>query len=598
MFYTMTAIKTKGNDFMNFFDVLNLIGGLCLFLFGMNIMGDALERRAGNKLSNLIGKLTTNRIAGFFTGLAVTAIIQSSSATTVMVVGFVNSGLMTLKQSVGVIMGANIGTTITAWILSLGGIESDNFFLQLLKPTSFTPVLALIGIASILFGKSNKKKDTGMILLGFAVLMFGMDAMSAAVAGLRDVPAFREMFIMFSEPILGVVAGAVLTAIIQSSSASVGILQALTVTGQISYGAAFPIIMGQNIGTCITAILSSFGANRNAKRVALVHLSFNIIGTTILLVVLYVVRAFFAPAILNVTASHFGIAVAHSIFNFLCTIILLPMGSFLEKLVCKLVPDAKTQEKKTELDERLLATPTVALESSRKYAIEMATCAITALKDSLTALFDYKESLAEDIRAREEESDHYEDIIGSYLVKISSHQIDEKASVDAAKLLHIIGDFERISDHSVNMLESAEEMREKGIEFTEAAKAELRVLANAVSEITDLALQAFIDDDLEAALSIEPLEEIIDRLKEKLRTMHIGRLQQGDCSIEAGFVWSDLLTNLERTSDHCANIAGCIIETSSSLSMHESLHIIKSESSDFKKKFAAYSAKYALPKSE
>ena len=583
---------------MDFFDVLNLIGGLCLFLFGMNVMGDALERRAGNKLSSLIGKLTTNKLTGFLTGLAVTAVIQSSSATTVMVVGFVNSGLMTLKQSISVIMGSNIGTTVTAWILSLGGIESNNFLVQLFKPTSFTPILALIGIIYLMVGKTNKKKDTGMILLGFAVLMFGMDTMSGAVSDLREVPEFRQMFVMFKNPILGVIAGAILTAIIQSSSASVGILQALTVTGQISYGAAFPIIMGQNIGTCITAILSSFGANRNAKRVALVHLSFNVIGTSILLVVLYLVGSLFAPPILEVAASHFGIAVAHSVFNVLCTIILLPMGGLLEKLVCKLVPDAKTQEKKTELDERLLATPTVALESSRKYAVDMAKCSITALKDSLTSLFDYKESLAEEIRELEEESDHYEDIIGSYLVKISSHQIDEKASTDAAKLLHIIGDFERISDHSVNILESAEEMRKKGIEFTGAAKAELKVLADAVSEITELALQAFINNDLDAAFSIEPLEEIIDRLKEKLRAMHIFRLQQGNCSIEAGFVWSDLLTNLERTSDHCSNIAGCIIESTNSLSMHESLQIIKSESSDFKKKFAAYSAKYALPKTK
>ncbi len=583
---------------MDFFDVLNLIGGLALFLFGMNVMGDALERRAGNKLNSLIGKLTTNRIAGFLTGLAVTAVIQSSSATTVMVVGFVNSGLMTLKQSIGVIMGSNIGTTVTAWILSLGGIESDNFLMQLLKPTSFTPVLALIGIVFLMFGKNNKKKDTGMILLGFAVLMFGMDTMSAAVAGLREVPEFRQLFIAFSNPILGVIAGAVLTAIIQSSSASVGILQALTVTGQISYGAVFPIIMGQNIGTCITAILSSFGANRNAKRVALVHLSFNVIGTVILLVVLYIIKGIFAPAILEATATHFGIAVSHSIFNVLCTLILLPMGGLLEKLVCKLVPDGKTQEKKTELDERLLATPTVALESSRKYAVEMAKCSITALKRSLTALFDYTEAVAEEIRDLEEESDHYEDIIGSYLVKISSHQIDEKAGADAAKLLHIIGDFERISDHSVNLLESAEEMRSKGIELTSAAKVELKVLVNAVSEITELALKAFVDDDLDAAFAIEPLEEIIDRLKEKLRAMHICRLQQGDCSIEAGFVWSDLLTNLERTSDHCSNIAGCIIEASNTLSMHESLQIIKSENSDFKKKFAAYSAKYSLPNNE
>ncbi len=576
-------------------EVLSLIGGLCLFLFGMNIMGDALERRAGSKLSGLIGSLTKNRFLGFLTGLAVTAVIQSSSATTVMVVGFVNSGLMTLKQSIGVIMGANIGTTVTAWVLSLGGIDSSSFFVEMFKPTSFTPILAVIGIAFTMFGKSNKKKDTGAILLGFAVLMFGMDAMSDAVSGLRTVPEFQQMFIMFKEPVLGVLVGAILTAVIQSSSASVGILQALTVTGQVSYGAAIPIIMGQNIGTCITAILSSFGANRNAKRVALVHLAFNVIGTTILLIALYVVRAVWAPALLDVAASHFGIAVSHSIFNVLCTIILLPMGGILEKLACKLVPDAKTLEKETELDERLLATPTVALESSRKAAVEMAKTSITALQTGLSVLFDYTDADAEKVRELEEQSDHYEDIIGSYLVKISSHQIDEKTSTDAAKLLHIIGDFERISDHSVNLLESAEEMKNKGIELTDNAKAELKVLVNAVSEITDLALHAFINDDLDAAFSIEPLEEIIDRLKEKLRAQHICRLQQGDCSIEAGFVWSDLLTNLERTSDHCSNIAGCIIESSNSLSMHESLQIIKSESSDFKKKFAAYSSKYSLP---
>ena len=339
---------------MNFFDVMTLIGGLCLFLFGMNVMGESLERRAGGKLSAIIGKLTTNKFAGFLTGLGVTAIIQSSSATTVMVVGFVNSGLMTLKQSIGVIMGANIGTTVTAWILSLGGIESDNFFVQLFKPTSFTPILALIGIVFYMFGKTNKKKDTGTILFGFAVLMFGMDIMSGAVVGLRDVPEFRECFVMFKHPILGVIVGAILTAVIQSSSASVGILQALTVTGQISYGTAFPIIMGQNIGTCITAILSSFGTNRNAKRVALAHLLFNVIGTAVLLTMLYITKALFSPAILDRTATYLGIAVAHSIFNIVCTVILFPMSGWLEKLVCTLVPDNIEKEEKTELDERLL----------------------------------------------------------------------------------------------------------------------------------------------------------------------------------------------------------------------------------------------------
>lgn len=580
---------------MNFFDVLTLVGGLCLFLFGMNIMGDALERRAGNKLSAIIGKLTTNKFLGFLTGLLVTAIIQSSSATTVMVVGFVNSGLMTLRQSIGVIMGANIGTTVTAWILSLGGIESSNFFIQLFKPTSFTPILALIGIIFYMFCKTNKKKDTGTILLGFAILMFGMDIMSDAVIGLKEVPQFRELFIMFKNPILGVLAGAILTAIIQSSSASVGILQALTLTGQISYGAAFPIIMGQNIGTCITAILSSFGTNRNAKRVALAHLSFNVIGTIVLLMVLYVAKGVFAPAILDESATHFGIAVAHSIFNMICTIILFPMSGLLEKLVCRLVPDSAQKEKKTELDERLLATPAVALHNCRKYALDMARTSVSALKDGIYVLFDYKTALAEEIRYKEDCTDHYEDIIGNYLVKLSSHQINEDESAKAAQMLRIIGDFERIADHAVNLLESAEELKDKGITFTETANAELKVLTDAVLEIANLSLNSFENNDLNAAFNIEPLEEIIDRLKEKLRTNHIVRLQQGKCSIDAGFVWLDLLTNLERTSDHCSNIGSCMIETSHhNLNMHESMRIIKSESEYFKEKYVFYSEKYKL----
>ena len=580
---------------MNFFDVLTLIGGLCLFLFGMNIMGDALERRAGDKLSAIIGKLTTNKLAGFLTGLGVTAIIQSSSATTVMVVGFVNSGLMTLKQAISVIMGANIGTTITSWILSLGGIESSNFFVQLFKPTSFTPIHALIGIIFYMFCKTNKKKDTGTILLGFAVLMFGMDIMSDAVSGLKDIEAFRQMFIMFKNPILGVIAGAVLTAIIQSSSASVGILQALTVTGQISYGAALPIIMGQNIGTCITAILSSFGTNRNAKRVALAHLFFNIIGTVVLMTVLYIVKGVFAPAILDQSATHFGIAVSHSIFNVICTAILLPMSGLLEKLVCKVVPDSEVKEEKTELDERLLLTPAVALDTCRKYAIDMAKCAVSALKDGIYVLFDYKAAVAEEIRYKEEKTDHYEDIIGNYLVKLSSHRINEDESAEAARLLRLIGDFERISDHSVNILESAEELRDKGIKFSDNAKAELAVLTDAVKEITDLALSAFESNSLSSALDIEPLEELIDDLKEKLRANHIVRLQQGDCTIDVGFVWSDLLTNLERTADHCSNIASCIIETSHhNLNMHEGVRLIKSDSDEFKIKYSFYADKYQL----
>ncbi len=580
---------------MTVFDVLTLIGGLCLFLFGMSVMGDALERRAGSGLSAIIGRLTTNKWAGFLTGLGVTAIIQSSSATTVMVVGFVNSGLMTLRQSIGVIMGANIGTTVTAWILSLGGIESSNFVVQLFKPMSFTPVLALIGTAFFMFGKTNKKKDTGTILLGFGVLMFGMDIMSGAVEGLKDVPQFRELFILFKNPILGVLAGAILTAIIQSSSASVGILQALTVTGQISYGAALPIIMGQNIGTCITAILSSFGTNRNAKRVALAHLSFNVIGTVVLMIVLYIVKGMFAPPILDAEATHFGIAVAHSLFNVVCTAILLPMSGLLEKLVCRLVPDTKGKTEKTELDERLLSTPAVALDACRKQAVIMANCAVSSLADSIYVLFDYKEAVAEEIRINEEKTDHLEDVIGNYLVKLSAYQKNEDESSEAARLLRIIGDFERISDHAVNILESAEELQEKGIRFTEEGRKELSVLSDAVREIADHALSAFEKNHLETALNIQPLEEIIDALKEKLRANHIARLQKGVCGIEAGFVWSDLLTNFERTADHAANIAGCIIETSHhSLKMHEGIYMLKSESDAFKEKFAYYSEKYRL----
>lgn len=580
---------------MNFFDVLTLIGGLSLFLFGMNIMGDALERRAGDRLSAIISKLTTNKFAGFLTGLGVTAIIQSSSATTVMVVGFVNSGLMTLKQSIGVIMGANIGTTVTAWILSLSGIESTNFIVQLFKPTSFTPILALIGIIFHMFGKTNKKKDTGTILLGFAILMFGMETMSGAVSGLSDVKQFRDMFIMFKNPILGVLAGAILTAIIQSSSASVGILQALTVTGQISYGAAFPIIMGQNIGTCITAILSSFGTNRNAKRVAIAHLSFNVIGTIILLIVLYIAKGIFQPALLDENATYVGIAVAHSTFNIICTALLLPMSGLLEKLVRKLVPDSEEKEVKTELDERLLATPALALENCRKYALEMAKCSASALKDSIYLLSDFKTAVADEIRYKEEKSDYYEDIIGNYLVKLSSRQINEDESAEAARLLCIIGDFERISDHSVNILESAEELKNKNIKFSAHAKSELSVLTDAVTEIIQLALKAFEDNEPTAAFDIEPLEELIDRLKEKLRTNHISRLQHGECSIDAGFVLLDLLTDLERVADHCSNVAECIIETShNNLNMHESLRIIKAERSDFMEKYIAYSQKYAL----
>ena len=582
---------------MDIFKVLTMIGGLCLFLFGMNLMGQALERRAGGKLRTLLDKMTSNVFAGFLTGLGITAIIQSSSATTVMVVGFVNSGLMTLRQAINVIMGANVGTTVTAWLLSLAGIDSGNVWIKLLKPTSFTPVLALIGIIFYMFCKDAKKKDTGMILLGFATLMFGMDTMSGAVAGLKDVPGFAELFIMFKNPILGVLVGAVLTGIIQSSSASVGILQALALTGQVSYAAAIPIIMGQNIGTTVTALLSSVGTNKNAKRAAVVHLMFNVIGVAVLLTVFCIVKAVFAPAILNESATMYGIAIAHSLFNILCTAMLLPAGNLLEKLAIRMVPDAAHKEEAAvELDERLLATPSLALRQCRAVANDMAECAVRALENALAAFTHYTPALADSIRADEDRCDHYEDVIGTYLVKLSAQKMGEAESEEATELLKTIGDLERISDHAVNVLESAEELQAKGLSFSGSARAELITLSDAIREILSLAETAFLHQNVEAAMKVEPLEQVIDTLQEEMRTRHILRMQQGQCSIEAGFVWSDLLTDLERTSDHCSNIAGCVIDAAQhNLNLHETLHAIRRNDDSFQRRFRSYLEAYSLP---
>lgn len=580
---------------MSIFNALNLIGGLCLFLFGMNLMGQALERRAGSGLRSLLEKMTQNRLMGLLAGLGVTAVIQSSSATTVMVVGFVNSGLMTLRQSIGVIMGANIGTTVTAWILSLSGIEGSSLLVQMFKPSTFTPILAPVGIILYMFCKADKKKDTGMILLGFATLMFGMEAMSSAVSSLRNVPQFREIFLMFSNPILGVLVGAVLTGIIQSSSASVGILQALASTGQVTYGAAIPIIMGQNIGTCVTALLSSIGTNKNARRAALVHLNFNVIGATVGIVLFYVVRAVAAPALLGQAASEWGIAVAHSIFNILCTAVLLPMGGLLEKLVLRLVPEGKQPQREAELDERLLATPALALERCRTLIADMASYSMESLRESLNAITAYNQKSAEHIREDEAKTDHYEDIIGSYLVKLSARKIGESDSALAAEYLRIIGDFERIADHSVNILESAEEMQQKGIAFSAAALQEYATMAGAVREVTALAYDSFVSGDVQAARQVEPLEQVIDDLKEEMRTRHIRRMQQGSCGIEAGFIWSDLLTNLERVSDHCSNIACCMIEGADhNLHRHEVLQSIRGSGEIFDREYSSYRQKYAL----
>ncbi len=580
---------------MTVFDVLTLIGGLCLFLFGMNVMGDALERRAGGSLNKILAKLTKNKLTGFLTGLGVTGVIQSSSATTVMVVGFVNSGIMTLKQSISVIMGANIGTTVTAWILSLGGISGDSLFIKLLKPSSFTPVLALIGTILLMFSKSGKKKDTGTILLGFATLMFGMETMSGSVSGLAEIEEFKNMFLIFRNPILGVLAGTVLTAIIQSSSASVGILQALAVTGQVFYGAAIPIIMGQNIGTCVTAMLSSVGTTKNAKRAAVVHLSFNVIGTVIWLTVFGIVSAVFKPALLNMPATLPGIAVTHSLFNIACTALLLPASSLLEKLAMKLVPDSGSEVKISELDERLLATPPIALERCGVLVKKMAELSVTSLKESMNMLFGYDSHTADEIRENEDKADHYEDILGTYLVKLSGHQISDSDSCTVSKLLKAIGDFERISDHSVNIVESAEEINQKQIAFSETARSEIEVMCSAVSEILTISYNAFMNNSVETARTVEPLEQVIDGLKKKLRNNHIARLKKGDCSIEAGFVWADLLTNLERVADHCSNVAVCVIDAKeNNMNVHESLRNIEEVNPEFNRMYKEFKNKYSV----
>ena len=582
---------------MDLFDILELIGGLCLFLFGMNLMGAALEKRAGHSLTAILGRLTNSKLAGFLTGLGVTAIIQSSSATTVMVVGFVNSGIMSLKQAINVIMGANVGTTVTAWLLSLTGIDKGNLFVQLLKPSSFTPILALIGIVLIMMPRSDsKKKDTATILLGFATLMFGMEIMSGAVAGLKSVPEFQNILTMFSNPILGVVAGAVLTAIIQSSSASVGILQALSSTGAVNFGAAIPIIMGQNIGTCVTALISSVGTNRNARRTSIVHLSFNIIGTVILLSLFCAAKAIFdLSAFTDSAATEVGIAIAHSAFNILCTALLLPCSGLLEKLSYKLIPEpaAKVEETTIELDERLMATPAVALDRCRTVTREMAEISVEALHMAIDMLEQYDPDKAQTIREYENRADHYEDILGSYLVKLNSHALSDEDSHESTKLLHMIGDLERISDHAVNILEAAEELQTKGLSFTAEARSELTAILCAVYETVDLALLAFERNDLRIAARVEPLEQIVDELKERLRSSHIMRLQKGDCTIEAGFIWSDLLTDLERVSDHCSNIAACVIEMShDEMNLHTYLTSIRHDSPEFAELYKEYRRKY------
>lgn len=578
-------------------DVLALIGGLSLFLFGMQLMGNALEKKAGSGLKTLLAKMTGNTFKGFLLGLGVTAIIQSSSATTVMVVGFVNSGVMTLKQSIGIIMGANIGTTVTAWILSLTGIDGGAWYVEIFKPDSFVPLLALIGTVFMMFSKSNKRKDTGTILLGFATLMTGMDLMSNAVEGLKSVPQFTNILTMFTNPILGVLAGAVLTAIIQSSSASVGILQALSSTGAISFGNAIPIIMGQNIGTCVTAMISSFGANKNAKRTAFVHLYFNILGTVVLLSLFMGAKYIFKLHFLDdMEINEFWIAIVHSVFNLLCTLIWAPFTGLLAKLATITVRDTEEKEKYEMLDDRLLQTPAVAVERAKNVTGTMAEIAVSAIHESFTLLGDFNSEGYEKVKKLEDKADKYEDKLGSYLVKVSSAELSDEDTIETAKLLHIIGDFERISDHAVNIIESAEEIKDKKLNFSGDAKKELSVLIRAVDEIVDLAYDAFVNDNLESAVKVEPLEQVVDKLKDNLKSQHIARLQRGECTIELGFVLTDLLTNLERVSDHCSNIAGCVIEmTHKDMDIHKYLRSVKGgQESVFNSHYEFFSKKYSV----
>lgn len=584
---------------MTVFDVLNLICGLALFLYGMEVMGDSLKKSAGNRLKMILGNMTSNTLKGFLLGLGVTAIIQSSSATTVMVVGFVNSGTMTLRQAVGVIMGANVGTAVTSWLTGLSGVgaaENLTGAIAWLKPNSWMPILALIGICFVMFSKRGKKKNVGAILLGFVVLMVGMEMMSDSVAGLQQSEKFRSILTMFDNPILGVMAGLILTAIVQSSSASVGILQSLTATGAITYGAAIPIIMGQNIGTCVTAMLSAIGANKNGKRAALMHLYFNIIGVVFWLSIFYAINAFVHFEFLQDTIGMWGVAFVHTFFKFLSVLLMSPFTKQLEKLAVLTIKDKDQDEHVNLLDDRLLATPSVAISCADDVAHKMAEMSCKAMTLSLDMIGNYDEKTADLIRDYETKCDTYEDTLGTYLVKLSGEDLSESDSHEITKLLHIIGDFERISDHAVNVLESAEELKDKKIQFSSEAQKEITVMSAAIREILSLACNAYVNDDLVTAGQVEPLEQVVDLLRDRVKLNHVLRLQKNECTIEHGFVLSDLLTNFERVSDHCSNIAGCMIEISShnALDVHKYLGEMKAESQDFENQFEAYKKKYVL----
>lgn len=595
----MEKLLADAGKIFSAMDILGLICGLALFLFGMQLMGNALEKKAGGSLKNVLEKMTDNTFKGFLLGMIVTCVIQSSSATTVMVVGFVNSGIMKLRQAISIIMGANIGTTITAWILSLAGIEGGTWYTNIFKPSTFVPILALIGVILFVFLKDHKKKDIGMILLGFATLMTGMDMMSSAVSALKSVPEFANMLTLFNNPFFGVIAGAVLTAIIQSSSASVGILQALASTGAVTFGSAIPIIMGQNIGTCATAMISCVGANKNAKRTAFVHLYFNVIGTIILLSAFTIIKYAFGLGWLDTTGiNEFWIAVVHTAFNVLATILWLPFTRVLEKLACITVRDTKEAEHYEMLDERLLTTPAVAVERCNQVAIKMASISVDTIRDSVALLDKFKTEAYESVINGENKVDKYEDRLGSYLVKLSALELSDADNHECTKLLHIISDFERISDHSVNILQSAEEISAKKLEFSGEAKRELSVMINAVLEIVDLAYDSFVNKNLDSAVQVEPLEQVVDSLKDSIKSNHVLRLQKGECTIELGFVLTDLLTNLERVSDHCSNIAGCMLEMAhNDMSIHKYLKSVKKgDKQEYNHYFDYFNMKYNIEK--
>ena len=589
---------------MTIFDALSMVGGLALFLYGMHIMGEGLSKASGGRLESLLEKLTSNRIMAVLVGAGVTALIQSSSATTVMVVGFVNSGIMKLGQAVGIIMGANIGTTATSWLLSLSSIDGSSFFVQLLKPSNFSPILAVIGVIFIMFGKNEKKKDIALILIGFAILMTGMDTMSAAVAPLKEVPEFTNMLTMFSNPILGMLAGAVLTAIIQSSSASVGILQALCATGAIGFSTALPIIMGQNIGTCVTAMLSSVGGSKNARRTALVHLYFNLIGTIIFMVGFYAINAAVQFPFMKESIDAAGIATIHTIFNVVATVILLPFGSVLEKLAVMSVPEDAVKAEHSEfeknvrmLDARFLDTPGYAISMAKAVTIKMAEAVYESIEIALSLLNHYDAEAGKRVLELEDEVDRYEDVLGDYLLKISSKDLSEKESHQLTIMLHCINDFERIADHAINIKESAEEKFTKSMQFSEKAAEELVIFIAAIKEIIDITVSMFKNDDLMLASHVEPLEEIIDDLSVDMKSRHVTRLRQGTCTVELGFVLQDLTNNFERVADHCSNIAIYVLqENENHIEAHEFMdHIKNSGDASFERQKLYYQNRYKLP---